>query len=400
VDVDLLNPGFGAAAIAGVFGLVFGSFLNVCIVRWGAEPKQSVVRPRSRCPRCGSELKPYDNIPVLSWLVLGGNCRNCREPISALYPMVELATGVIWGYMAWRHGITLEALAGAIFFTILLGIAVTDYRAYIIPDEFTLGGLVLLLIFSVSAGGGESAAHALQGAGFGAGVLVAVAIAGEAVFKREAMGGGDIKLMAVVGAMVGAMGTLATLLIGAIVSIVLTVIASLLTSRATDASGVDANPDSAGGPRVGFAAVAALVLAALLVGAFAFISYYGALDATLGALHGGIVWVGWGALAVAYLGLMMNVERVDPFIAGLALPGIVWGLNGGLTVIGLAALLGGIGIWAWQRNRQPESSPAPAPENNEDLTAAGYIPFGVGLSIAAAIVWEVIGVTRLESWAS
>ena len=81
VDADLLNPGFGAAAIAGVLGLIFGSFLNVCIVRWGAEPKQSVVRPRSRCPRCGSELRPYDNIPVVSWNAFSG------DPLPALPPV-------------------------------------------------------------------------------------------------------------------------------------------------------------------------------------------------------------------------------------------------------------------------------------------------------------------------
>ncbi len=214
MDVDLLNPGFGAAAIAGVFGLIFGSFLNVCIVRWGAEPKQSVVRPRSRCPRCGSELKPYDNIPVLSWLVLGGNCRNCREPISALYPMVELATGLIWGYMAWRHGITLEALAGAIFFTILLGIAVTDFRAYIIPDEFTLGGLVIGLVLA-AFGGWSALLYAVIGAAAGFTLLYAVGFFGSMLFKKDAMGGGDIKMMAMVGAFVGWKGVLVTVFLGA-----------------------------------------------------------------------------------------------------------------------------------------------------------------------------------------
>ena len=215
MDVDLLNPGFGAAAIAGVFGLIFGSFLNVCIVRWGAEPKQSVVRPRSRCPRCGSELRPYDNIPVVSWLVLGGNCRNCREPISALYPMVELASGLIWGYMALRHGITLEALAGALFFTILLGIAVTDLRAYIIPDEFTLGGLVIGLLLA-AFGGWDALLRAGIGAVAGFALLYAVGFLGTMVFRKDAMGGGDIKMMAMVGAFVGWQGVLLTVFLGAL----------------------------------------------------------------------------------------------------------------------------------------------------------------------------------------
>ena len=89
-------------AIAGLFGAVIGSFLNVCIVRWGAEPKQSVVRPPSRCPHCGKRLAWHDNIPVLSWLLLRGRCRGCREPISIQYPLVELATAIIWA--SWRGG--------------------------------------------------------------------------------------------------------------------------------------------------------------------------------------------------------------------------------------------------------------------------------------------------------
>ena len=88
----------GAAA---VLGAVFGSFLNVCILRWGAEPKQSVVRPPSRCPRCGHSLSWYENVPVFSWLVLRGRCRGCGLPISIQYPLIELAVAVIWGGMVW-----------------------------------------------------------------------------------------------------------------------------------------------------------------------------------------------------------------------------------------------------------------------------------------------------------
>ena len=126
-----------------MFGAVFGSFLNVCILRWGAEPKQSVVRPPSRCPRCGHSLSWYENVPdVLLARALRGRCRGCGAPISIQYPLIELAVAVIWAGMVWRYGPGLAALAGAVFFTILLGIAITDARAYIIPDEFSLGGLV------------------------------------------------------------------------------------------------------------------------------------------------------------------------------------------------------------------------------------------------------------------
>ena len=211
---DALPP-VAAILIAALFGLVFGSFLNVCIVRWGAEPKQSVVRPPSRCPRCGAGLRPYDNIPVVSWLLLGGKCRSCGLPISPMYPMVELATAVIWAFMAWRYGVTLHALSGAVFFTILLGIALTDLRAYLIPDEFSLGGLALGLVLAL-AGGLGSLGEALLGAAVGFALLWLIGWLGAIVFRKEAMGGGDVKMMAMVGAFTGWQGTLVSIFLGAV----------------------------------------------------------------------------------------------------------------------------------------------------------------------------------------
>ena len=96
---ETLAPGL----VGALFGAVIGSFLNVCILRWGAEPKQSVVRPRSSCPRCGAAIAWRDNIPILSWLLLRGKCRHCREPISPMYPAVELAVAALWGWMAPRR---------------------------------------------------------------------------------------------------------------------------------------------------------------------------------------------------------------------------------------------------------------------------------------------------------
>lgn len=204
-----------ASAIAALFGAMIGSFLNVCILRWGADPKQSVVRPRSRCPRCSRELPWYDNIPVISWLLLRARCRGCGEPISAQYPLIELATAVIWAYMGWRHGVTLEALRGAVFGTILLGIAMTDAREYIIPNEFTWGGLAIGLLFSL-ADGFPQAGSALIGAAVGFGLLWLVGTVGTWVFKEDAMGGGDIKMMAMVGAFLGWQGVLLTVFLGAL----------------------------------------------------------------------------------------------------------------------------------------------------------------------------------------
>jgi leader peptidase (prepilin peptidase)/N-methyltransferase len=197
----------------GFFGLMLGSFLNVCIHRWPKE--QSVVKPRSRCPGCGNMIAWYDNIPVLSWLMLRGKCRHCKTAISIQYPIIELATGIIWVFMAWRYGPTILALQAAVFFTILLGIALTDAREYIIPDEFSLGGLVVGILFSL-AGGFPAVYTALLGAAVGFGVLWLVGVAGTKMFKEEAMGGGDIKMMAMVGAFVGWQGVLLTIFLGAL----------------------------------------------------------------------------------------------------------------------------------------------------------------------------------------
>lgn len=215
MPADLSVPAPFVIVLAGVMGAVFGSFLNVCILRWGAEPKESVVRPASRCPKCGFGLAWFDNIPILSWLFLRGRCRRCGEPISIQYPLIELATALLWAFMAWRMGSTLEALRGAVFGTILLGIALTDARAYIIPDEFTWGGLVLGLLFAL-AGGLPGLGQALLGGALGFGVLWVVGVVGTWMLKQEAMGGGDIKMMAMVGAFLGWKGVLLTIFLGAL----------------------------------------------------------------------------------------------------------------------------------------------------------------------------------------
>lgn len=132
-----------------------------------------------------------------------------------MYPLIELATAGIWAYMAWRYGITIEALRGAVFGTILLGIAMTDARQYIIPDEFSWGGLVIGLLFSL-AGGLHGFGTALLGAAVGFGLLWLVGTVGTWVFKEDAMGGGDIKMMAMVGAFVGWQGVLLTIFLGAL----------------------------------------------------------------------------------------------------------------------------------------------------------------------------------------
>jgi leader peptidase (prepilin peptidase)/N-methyltransferase len=199
--------------VMGIVGAMFGSFLNVCILRWPKE--ESVVRPGSRCPGCARPIRWYDNIPVLSWLLLRGRCRHCRTRISIQYPLIELGNGLIWAFMGWRFGLSLAAVSGAAFFTILLGITMTDAREYIIPDEFSLGGLVIGILLSLP-GGFTAIANALIGAAAGFGLLWVVGALGTRMFKEEAMGGGDIKMMAMVGAFVGWQGVLLTVFLGAL----------------------------------------------------------------------------------------------------------------------------------------------------------------------------------------
>jgi leader peptidase (prepilin peptidase) / N-methyltransferase len=209
---DVLMWIFAAAA-----GASIGSFLNVCVYR--LPEGESVVSPRSRCPECSTPIGWRDNVPVLGWLLLRGRCRNCATPISAQYPLVEVATAAVWVAAVVRHGLTWQALSVAVFFTLLLGIALTDARAYIIPDEFSIGGLVLGLLLALTPGG-ISIGSALAGAALGFGLLWVVGVLGERMFRKPAMGGGDIKMMAMVGAFLGPIGVLLTVFLGALVGTV------------------------------------------------------------------------------------------------------------------------------------------------------------------------------------
>ena len=208
-----MTPEVIGIPIAGLFGALFGSFLNVLILRLPKD--ESIVYPGSHCPSCDKPIAWYDNIPVLSWVMLGGKCRHCREPISVQYPLIELTTAMLWMLAAWHFGPNLTALAAAIFGTLLLGIAITDARHYLIPDEYTWGGLIIGLLLSLR-GGWEGLLQSAIGAVTGFVILYVVAVAGEKVFGKEAMGGGDIKMMAMVGAFVGWKGVLLTIFGGSL----------------------------------------------------------------------------------------------------------------------------------------------------------------------------------------
>ena len=205
--VGLLFPVY-----AGIVGAAVGSFLNVCITRLPAG--ESVVRPRSRCPRCAARIAWYDNVPLLSWLWLRGRCRHCGERISRAYPLVEATAAAVWAGMALLYGPTWHALAGAVLLSLLLAIAVVDVRHYLIPDALSLGGLGAGLALSLLPGEPRPL-MAAAGAATGYAVLWAVGWLGEKAFRKPAMGGGDIKMMAMVGAFVGPVGALLTVFLGA-----------------------------------------------------------------------------------------------------------------------------------------------------------------------------------------
>jgi len=204
--------------LAGVLGAMIGSFLNVCILRLPND--ESILHPPSHCPQCDSRIAWYDNVPILSWLVLRGRCRRCGKGISPQYPIIEAATALLWAAAAWRWGLGLDGLTAAVFGTILLGIAVTDAKHYLIPDEYTWGGLAIGLLLSLR-GGVDGLLWALAGAVLGFSLLYLVAWAGEKVFHKEAMGGGDIKMIAMVGAFVGWKGVLLTIFLGAFIGAII-----------------------------------------------------------------------------------------------------------------------------------------------------------------------------------
>jgi leader peptidase (prepilin peptidase)/N-methyltransferase len=239
---------FGVMAAA-VFGAAFGSFLNVCIVRLPEDG--SLLHPPSRCPQCGTPIAWYDNLPIVSWLVLRGRCRQCGKGISMQYPLIEALVAALWAAAWWYYVVApdgpaaagharLTGLTAAMFGTILLGIAITDARHYLIPDEYTWGGLIIGLVLSWRAGlngsyswqgGLDGFLAAVVGAVTGFALLYFVAWAGEKAFGKEAMGGGDIKMMTMVGAFVGWKGVLLTIFGGALLGTLIFVPLSLRHKR-------------------------------------------------------------------------------------------------------------------------------------------------------------------------
>jgi len=229
------------ALLASLFGLIIGSFLNVCIHRW---PRgRSVVKPRSHCVRCRKTLSWYENIPVLSYLVLRGRCRHCGRHISIRYPAVELITGLLFFFFVWTLGPTPAALKMCVFTAMLVALIFCDLEKRLLPDQFTLGGTLIGLAFAAFVavpdttsqllfwifglkftGRVESLAQSAAGAAIPALVLWAGGWIYGKVRHRDGLGLGDVKLMMMVGSFLGLQYTLSAMLLGSLAGSVISLL--------------------------------------------------------------------------------------------------------------------------------------------------------------------------------
>lgn len=220
--------------LAAIFGLLIGSFLNVCIYRWPRD--LSVIRPRSRCPSCGNPVAWYDNVPVLSYLMLRARCRTCQSPIPLRYPVVELLTAIAFVYFVHQNGLTLAALKYCIFSALLIALAFADLETRLLPDELTLGGMLAGILFSLLVPVPDSTFH-LTASVFGwhlnspryeslgeslfggfvcAGALWLAGWLFEKLRHKEGLGLGDVKMLAMAGAFFGIQGALLTIILASV----------------------------------------------------------------------------------------------------------------------------------------------------------------------------------------
>lgn len=219
-----------------VFGLCIGSFLNVCIYRIPLE--KSIAWPGSHCPLCQNRIAWYDNVPVLSYLILRGKCRHCHVRISPRYPLVEMLTGVLFVGVYNHYGLDWMTL---VFWIMAAGLIVgtfVDFDHMIIPDRVSMGGMV----FGLAASAWLPQLHGVETIGdglvrslialvFGSGILWIVAIVGKWVFKKDAMGFGDVKLLGAIGALIGIPGVIYTILISSLVGTIVGISLILIGGR-------------------------------------------------------------------------------------------------------------------------------------------------------------------------
>ena len=194
-----------------ILGLIVGSFCNVCIYR--IPKNESIIYPASHCPKCRTTIKPVDNIPLLSYILLKGRCRNCGSKISIQYPVVELLTGIIYLIIYLIYGLSIQSLVYIILSSALIIIAFIDLNEQIVPDVISLPGIGVGLILSFFVPY-LSFINSALGVVVGGGIILIIALVGSMIFKKEAMGGGDVKLAAMIGAFLGWRYTIISLFLG------------------------------------------------------------------------------------------------------------------------------------------------------------------------------------------
>jgi leader peptidase (prepilin peptidase) / N-methyltransferase len=213
-------------AIVFVIGLVIGSFSNVCIYR--IPRGESLIRPGSHCPQCNKPIKPYDNIPLISYLILGGKCRYCGKQIPFQYPLVELLTGLLYLSLYLFFGLQLVTFVYMLLGTVLIIITFIDLKEKIIPDVLSYPFIMIGFLFSFFRKD-LTPINSLLGILAGGGSLLLIAVAGTYLFKKEAMGGGDVKLAAMIGAFLGWQLTLLSLFFGFFLGAVIGIIVLVLS---------------------------------------------------------------------------------------------------------------------------------------------------------------------------
>ena len=211
-----------------IFGAIVGSFLNVCIVRLPKE--ESIVTPGSHCPRCNNPIKFYDNIPMISYLVLRGKCRHCNESISIQYPLIEGITALSSFLLFDKFGATLSYLFYFSFVSALIIITVIDLYHQIIPDVISIPGIGVGLLGSLIIPY-ISVFNSLIGILVGGGSLFLVATLYQWLFKREGMGGGDVKLLAMIGAFLGWKSVILTILLSSFIGSIVGIAIMLLKGK-------------------------------------------------------------------------------------------------------------------------------------------------------------------------
>jgi len=209
-------------------GLSIGSFLNVLIYR--LPRKMKIGLGRSICPNCRMTIKAYDNIPVLSYLFLGGKCRRCRADISARYPMVELLNAAVYLYLYWQHGLSWQFFVFCFLSSVLVAIIFIDVEFQLIPDRLTIPGMVVGLAVSMLPSG-IGIVSSIIGLLIGGGVLYLIAMLGDWLFKKESMGGGDIKMTAMLGAFLGWEKIVLIFFAGAVIGLLVSIVAMYFSKK-------------------------------------------------------------------------------------------------------------------------------------------------------------------------